>query len=141
MSDVAGVDALWLRTIKTEKQISESVPHPKREPTPTLVLVAVVNHVAPLAQSLEISRPVVGRVVVKVSSPQHDSGCANRDVVPDSSGKPASAAIAPSLLGFVPPSPVAEHQISRPCGRPHLSQRPWARSNRITAESCGQSIG
>jgi hypothetical protein len=41
----------------------------------------VVKHMATLAKGLQISLPVIGRIMVKVRSRQHDPGCANSDVV------------------------------------------------------------
>ena len=37
--------------------------------------------------------------------------------------------------------PPSRQTMTCPCGRPQRSQRPAARPKRITAESCGQSIG
>jgi hypothetical protein len=41
---------------------------------------------ATLVQGLQISRPVIGGVMVKVGSGQHYRGRANRDVAANSSG-------------------------------------------------------
>jgi hypothetical protein len=96
-----------LCAIKTEKQISYGVPHSQREQAPPPVLLTVVKHMATLAQGFQISQPVIGGVMVKVGSGQHYRGRANCDVAANSSGKAASACIAPGPFLFVPPSAVA----------------------------------
>jgi hypothetical protein len=62
---------------------------------------------ATLAKGLQISQPVIGGIMVKVGSGQHYHGRANCDVAANSSGKAASAPIAPGPLVFVPPSTLA----------------------------------
>ena len=96
--------------IKAQKQISYSVAHAQREHAPPPVLRAVVKHMATLTQGLQISRPVVGRIMVKVRSRQRHPGCANSDVVAHSSseaGQGPSASIAPGPFVFIPPSTIA----------------------------------
>ena len=98
-----------LRAIKTQKQVSDSVPHSQREPAPPPVLLTVVKHMASLAEGLQISQPVIGGIMVKVRSRQRHSGCANSDVVANSSskaGQSPSASIAPGPFAVVPPSTV-----------------------------------
>jgi hypothetical protein len=98
-----------LRAIKTPKQVSYGVPHSQREQPPPPVLFSVVKHMATLTKGLQISQAVVGGIMVKVCSRQHDPGGANDDVVANSSTaeQSPSAAIAPSPFVFIPPSPVA----------------------------------
>jgi hypothetical protein len=96
-----------LCAIKTQKQISYGVPHTQREQAPPPVLLTVVKHMATLAQGLQISRPVIGGIMVEVRSRQRHSGCARSDVVSRKSQRP-SAPIPPSPLVFIPPSPVAQ---------------------------------
>ena len=111
MFPVGCVDAPWLRAIKTQKQISYGVSHAQREQAPPPVLLAVVKHMATLAQGLQISQPVIGGIMVKVRSRQRHPGCANSYVVAHSSskaGQSASTSIAPGPLVFVPPSTVAQ---------------------------------
>ena len=98
-----------LRAIKTQKQVSDSVPHSQREPAPPPVLVTVVKHMAALAKGLQISQPIIGGVMVKVRRRQHHPGRANCDVVATSgkAGQHPSASIAPGPLVFVPPSTIA----------------------------------
>jgi hypothetical protein len=62
---------------------------------------------AALAKGLQISQPVIGGVMVKVGSRQDYPGCANCDVVANSSNKAASASIAPGPFVLIPPSTVA----------------------------------
>jgi hypothetical protein len=66
----------------------------------------VVEHMAALTQGLQISRPIIGGVVVKVRSRQRHSGRAKRDGVPRKTQSPA-ASIAPGALVFIPPSTIA----------------------------------
>jgi hypothetical protein len=61
---------------------------------------------ATLAQGLQISQPVIARVMVKMGSGQHYRGRANCDVAANSS-EAASACIAPGPFVFIPPSTVA----------------------------------
>jgi len=96
-----------LCAIKTQKQISYGVPHSQRKQAPPPVLLAVVKHMATLAQGLQISRPVVGGIMVKVRSRQRHSGCANSDVVSRKTQSP-STSVAPGPLVFIPPSTVAQ---------------------------------
>jgi hypothetical protein len=96
-----------LCAIKTQKQISYGVSHAQREQAPLPVLLAVVKHMATLAQGLQISRPVIGGIMVEVRSRQRHPGCANSDVVSRKT-QSSSASIAPGPLVFVPPSTVAQ---------------------------------
>ena len=100
---------LGLRAIKTQKQVSYGLPHPHREQAPPAVLFTVVKHMATLAKSLQISQPVIGGIMIKVRSRQRDLGCANSDVVANSSktGQSPSASIAPGPFVFIPPSTIA----------------------------------
>jgi len=98
-----------LRAIKTQKQVSDCLPHSQRDPAPPAVLLTVLKHMATLAKGLQISRPVVGWIMVKVRSRQHYPGCANSDVVANSSKarQSPSASIAPCPFVLIPPSTVA----------------------------------
>jgi hypothetical protein len=66
-----------------------------------------MKHVATLAEGLQISQPVIGRIMVEVRSRENYPGCANCGVVPNSSNKPASASIAPRPFVLIPPSTIA----------------------------------
>jgi hypothetical protein len=68
-----------LRPIKTQKQVSDGVPHSQREQAPPTMLLTVVKHMATLVQGLQISQPVIGGVMVNVGSGQHYRGRANRE--------------------------------------------------------------
>ena len=99
-----------LCAIKTQKQISYGVPHSQREQAPPPVFLTIVEQMTTLAQGLQISRPVIGGIMVKVSSRQRHPGCANSDVVAHSSseaGQGPSASIAPGPFVFIPPSTIA----------------------------------
>ena len=74
------------------------------------MLVAIVDHVAALAERLEIFRPIIRRIVIEVGGREHDLGPSNEDMLAnwsDATQRP-SAPISPSLLFFVPPSTVAQ---------------------------------
>jgi hypothetical protein len=99
-----------LRAIKTQKQVPYGVPHSQRKKAPPPVLLTVVEHMTTLAQGPQISRPVIGGIMVKVRSRQRHPGYANSDVVAPSSsnaGQSPSASVAPGPLVFIPPSTVA----------------------------------
>jgi hypothetical protein len=70
----SSLQAPRLCAVKTQKQISDGVPHSQREQAPPPVFLAVVEHVTTLAKSLQISQPVIGRIMVKVRSRQHYPG-------------------------------------------------------------------
>jgi hypothetical protein len=74
-----------LCAIKTQKQVSYGVPHSQREQAPPPVLLTVVKHMATLAKRLQISQPVISGIMVEVRGCQHYPGCANCDVVTNSS--------------------------------------------------------
>ena len=96
----------WLRAIEAQKQISYGVAHPQRERAPPPVLLAVVKHVATLAEGLQISQPV-GGIMVEMRRRQRHPGRANGDVV-SHKAQSSSATVAPGLLVFVPPSTIAQ---------------------------------
>jgi hypothetical protein len=79
--------------------------------TPLPVLLTVVNHMATLAQGLQISQPVIGGIMVKVRGRQRHPGCSNSDVVTHLSskaGQSPSASIAPGPFVFIPPPTIAQ---------------------------------
>jgi hypothetical protein len=68
-----------------------------------------MDHVAALTKRFEVSRPVVGGIMIKVRRRQHHFCPEDRDGV-DRQRKTrqgASPSIAPGLSVLVPPSPVA----------------------------------
>ncbi len=58
--------------IGAEKQITQSLPHPQRNPPSMPVLFAVMEHMAALAKRFEVSKMVVGWVVVEMRGRQKD---------------------------------------------------------------------
>ncbi len=58
--------------IGAEKQITQSLPHPQRNPSSMPVLFAVMEHMAALAKRPEVSKVVVGWVVVEMRRRQKD---------------------------------------------------------------------
>src|SRR4051794_9391920 len=133
-------------SVQAQEQIPDGLPSAQRQPAAFLVLGPVVNEMAALTERLEVPWPILGWIMVEVGTGEHDSR-----LVPGQGGgqlrgsrqppqRPAPAG-APDLIVLVPPPPIAEMIDKRPWGRPQLSQRPWARRKRMTAESWGQSIG
>jgi hypothetical protein len=99
-----------LRAIKTQKQVSDGVAHSQREQAPPPVLFTIVKHVATLTKGLQISQSVICGIMVKVRRRQRHFGCANCDVVANSSSKAGqrpSASVAPRPFVFIPPSTIA----------------------------------
>ena len=95
--------------VRPEKQIAEGAAQQISEPSLRQMVRAIVDHVAALAQALQIAPPVVTRVVVKVGRSQNDAG------VPDLSGfdeigpaRRPPPAIAPGVLHGIEPAPVRQ---------------------------------
>ena len=124
------------------KQITERLPLEERAPPPPLMLRPVVDHVAALAIGCEVGVRVVRGVVIPMSSSQHrlDPTGQVEDVSSCRDPDPPAPAVTPAIGLRVPPAAVAEVVDHRPCGRPQPSEQPLARPNRITAESCAQSM-
>jgi hypothetical protein len=76
---------------------------------------AIVDHVAALAQALEVTQPVVARVMIEMGRGQHDAS------VPDLGGfdeigparRPA-AAVAPGVYRGIKPKPVGQTAHGHP---------------------------
>ena len=95
--------------VRPEEQIAERAAQQISEPPLRQMVRAIVDHVAALAQALQIAPPVVTRVVVEVGCSKNNAG------VPDLSGfdeiGPArwpSPAIAPGVLHGIEPAPVRQ---------------------------------
>ena len=79
------------------------------------MLLAVVEHVAPLAERLQVPRPVARRIMIQMRRGQHHAGRSLGDVCRQSLG-PWQApnrpilAVAPHPALRVPPAPVSEMQ-------------------------------
>src|SRR5271154_138601 len=95
--------------VRTEEQIAKCAPQQIGNPPLRQVVRAIVDHVAALAQALEIALPVVARVVVKVCGGQDHTGLPRlrrlHEVGP--AGGPA-AAIAPTMTGSIKPAPTGQ---------------------------------
>ena len=107
------------------------------------MLWPVVDHVAVLAERREVGVHVVRGVVISLGCGQHHPGPTDpsEDVGFCSDPDPAAPAITPPTRICVPPAAIAE--MNRPSARAAArSPRSSLRGpNRITAESCGQSMG
>ena len=108
------------------------------------MLRRVMQHVAPLADGHQVRVGVVCGVVIPVRrreyNPRGPHG-SEHIVSPDGEARDLPPPIAPGSRLSIPPPAVAKMQTVWPCGRRQASQRPCARRKRITAESCGQSMG
>src|SRR5215203_3072938 len=92
-------------------EIAEGSASEQREPASALVLGTVVQHVAPLAERLEVRGPVVGRVVIKMRARQdHPRSPHRRSPQPEGrqlrERPPLSIAPAPRLP--IPPATIAQ---------------------------------
>jgi hypothetical protein len=61
-----------LIAVRPEKQISERLAHVHCEPPLAPVFLAIMNHMAALTKSLQIPRPVVGRIMIEMRGCQHN---------------------------------------------------------------------
>jgi hypothetical protein len=61
-----------LSAVRAVKQISERLAHVHCEPPLAPVFLAIMNHVAALTKSLQVPRPVVGRVMIKMRGCDHN---------------------------------------------------------------------
>src|SRR3954469_867520 len=57
--------------IEAQEQVPDGLAPSQREPTAAPMLWPIVQHVAPLAERLQVPRPVLGRIVVEVRAGQH----------------------------------------------------------------------
>ena len=135
-------EVLCKNCIGAEEEIAERTAQKVSDPPLRQMVRAIVDHVAALAQALQIAPPVVTRVVVEVRRSQDHAG------VPDLRGfdeigpaRRPTAAIAPNALRGSNQRPSGRHRIFVPCGRPQPWQIPAARSNRTRRLICGQSLG
>jgi hypothetical protein len=62
----ASTSAFKLSGIAPEKQIAQSIPLSKSDPSPAAMLFAVMQHVAALTVGFEIARLVVARIMIEV---------------------------------------------------------------------------
>ena len=65
------------RRVRSAKEIAECLAPKQRQPAPSSMLGAVMDHVAALAERREVARSVVGGVVIAVGGGQHDAGAAH----------------------------------------------------------------
>ncbi|VTZ51940.1 hypothetical protein MPC4_60029 [Methylocella tundrae] len=57
-----------------KKQIAEGLAHAKRKPAPAAMLVPVMQHVATLAERLQVAQTIICRVMVEMRGRQIDMG-------------------------------------------------------------------
>jgi hypothetical protein len=66
-------DVIYISSaVRPEKQISERLAHVHCEPPLAPVFLAIMNHMAALTKSLQIPRPVVGWIMIKMRGCQHN---------------------------------------------------------------------
>src|SRR3954470_1348642 len=85
------------------------------------MLRSVVKHVAPLAERLQVSRPVLGRIVVEVSAGQHHSRGLEWLAQPiwgKETPKGASLPVSPHASFVIPPAAIAEVTDQAAVGSP-----------------------
>jgi hypothetical protein len=73
------------------------------------VFVAIMQHMAALAQSFQVARRIVGRIMIEVRRRQHDLGDPHSSIVVDhQAGQGTATPVAPHLALVIPPAAVAE---------------------------------
>src|SRR3954454_6035907 len=85
------------------------------------MLRPVVQHAAPLAERLQVSRPVLGRIVVEVSAGQHHSRGLEWLGLPrfgEGTAKGASLPVPPHASFIIPPAAIAEVTDQAAVGSP-----------------------
>ena len=102
-----------VKRVGAEKQVSQRLPAPKCEPSPALVLGAIVKHVAALAEGSEVARAVVGRIVVEMRGGQDHSrrpyaGLKESGWLRRRAPQSSAEAVTPGLLGLVPPATISQ---------------------------------
>lgn len=83
----------------------------KGDPSPPAMLLGVVQHVAPLAERLQVPRPVVRRIVVEMRGREHDTGGPGARAGRGGRRLPthsAASAVAPGLRLGIPPCAVTQ---------------------------------
>ena len=110
---------VWSDGIRTKQQIAERAPQQIRDPPPCEVVRAVVDQMATLAETSEVTWPIVRWVVIEVRRRKNDTrmpdaGCL-LEVRP--AGGP-TAAIAPGARGGVIPAAVGQAANCRPVRPP-----------------------
>jgi hypothetical protein len=92
--------------VRAKKKIAEGPSHPIGQPSLRQVVWAVVEHVAPLAQALEVGRRAVRRVVVEMGCGENDAGSAEPvEVGAPGWNAPVSMIVAPAGVVTIEPSP------------------------------------
>src|ERR671933_115143 len=103
------------RAVHAEEQVPEGFAPTQGQETLPPVLLAIMEHVAPLAERLQVPRPVVRRIMVQMRRGQHHAGRSPGDVRRQSLG-PGQApnrpilAVAPHPALLILPAPVPEMQ-------------------------------
>jgi hypothetical protein len=97
--------------IRPTEQVTHSPPRSVGHCPPPQMLLAVVEHVAALAECLEIAGTIVGRVVVEVGRGQQHSRLpqpARAPVRCRQIAELSAPTIAPGALSLIPPAPVTQ---------------------------------
>jgi hypothetical protein len=63
----------WSDRVRTEKQVAEGAPQQVRDPPPSQMVRAVVDQVATLAKTSEVTWPIVCWVVIEVRRGKNDT--------------------------------------------------------------------
>ena len=97
--------------IPTLIEVAERSAPEQREPAPTLMLRAVVQHVAALAEGLQVRGSVVGWVVIEMRAGQDHARRPDSPLPQPQRGEPrewSAVSITPPLLVAIPPAPIAQ---------------------------------
>ena len=110
------------------------------------MLSTVVHEMTPLAQGLQVLRPILARIMVEVRTGKHHSRLVagqGRGQLSGSWQLPQRSALAraPDLIVLVPPPAISEVINQAAVGSTAALAAPSCRRKRMTAESWGQSIG
>jgi len=93
----------------TKEKVTDRPSHPVSKPSLREVVWAVVEHVAPLAQALEVGRRAVRWVVIEMGCGENDARSAEPvEVGAPGWNAPVSMTVAPAGVVTIEPSPVRE---------------------------------
>src|SRR4051812_43118837 len=120
-TEVSGARASAPSAVEAQEQVPDGLAPSQRQPAPALMLRSVVQHVAPLAERLQVSRPVLGRVVVEVSAGQdHPRGLEwlAQPIWGRETPKGAALPVSPHASFVIPPAAISEVTDQAAVGSP-----------------------
>ena len=100
----------WKRSsdpVRSEEQVTQSAAEQISDSAPRHMMRTVVDQVAALTKTAQVAQSIVGRIMSKVRSGEHDMRCPHvRDLLQVRPTSNAPATIAPRLPCLIVPSPV-----------------------------------